>query len=80
MGRQSTGTAKPANGYLEQSCTQVSTTKGFNFNFPDVNLTLGGKGGRQLSKVLERPSNLNLNLELTHVKVEQENQPYQVVL
>lgn len=46
MGRQYTGTTKPANGYLEQSCPEISTTKELNFNFTDLNLKLGGNGGQ----------------------------------
>lgn len=46
MGGQYTGTTKPANGYLEQSCPEVSTTKELNFNFTALNLKLGRNGGQ----------------------------------
>lgn len=46
MGRQYTGATKPANGYLEQSCPEVSTTKELNFNFTALNLKLGRSGGQ----------------------------------
>lgn len=46
MGGQYTGTTKPANGYLEQSCPEVTTTKELNFSFTALNLKLGRNGGQ----------------------------------